>query len=101
MISMIIKKGGLILILIVISACNTNSKNQYDYLPGLNTAEGKEYVSACGLCHAVPHPRRHDMREWSTILVQMKQRMQERGVLSFDEISKNRIMKYLGKHAKK
>ena len=71
-------------------------------LPDKESLAARIYAEKCGLCHSVPHPRRHTFEEWRHMVALMEQRMQERGIdppLSTDE--EDAILSYLKQHARK
>jgi hypothetical protein len=58
------------------------------------------FVNRCGLCHAVPHPARHEYAGWQYLVPLMEQRMAERGVVPMSGEERAIILSYLEEHAR-
>lgn len=58
------------------------------------------FASRCSLCHALPHPARHDMAGWQVLVPLMEMRMSQRGVPPLSDAERVSILSYLGQHAR-
>ena len=76
--------------------CNTGAK-----IPDKNSDEAKMYQNKCGICHAVPHPRRHTKLQWEHTLSLMELRMKEKKMPELTEEENNLIRMYIAKNSRK
>jgi len=88
------------MIMCILAACQTREVDSLSYLPGDLHSEGRSFIVYCNSCHAAPHPARHTLDEWRSVLVHMEKRMQERGVQTPDKHSRIAIVQYLRKYAR-
>jgi len=85
---------------ILLYGCNLKESHDVEYLPEYNLKTTQSYIITCGQCHAVPHPSRHTIHEWKTILISMDKRMQERKYPVPGQKARYEIEVYLGKYAR-
>lgn len=69
-------------------------------IPDRASASAIIYQAKCSLCHALPHPKRHTIEQWQHIVAMMEQRMRERKFVELGQQERDKIMKYLAKHAR-
>jgi len=69
-------------------------------IPDAGSPAARLYVSKCGLCHPLPHPKRNSYREWQHLLALMQQRMAERGMPVLTGEEKETLLGYLQRHAR-
>jgi len=85
----------------LLSACQTREAGFISYLPGNLQQEGSVFIAYCNSCHAAPHPARHTLNEWMVVLMHMENRMRERSYALPDHKSKQAIIDYLARYARK
>jgi len=68
-------------------------------IPDAGSDGAKLFAARCGVCHALPHPRRLDWPHWRHMLRVMKQRMAERDI-TLPDTEWRRIAAYLKAHAR-
>ena len=69
-------------------------------LPQADSADARVYAQRCGVCHSVPHPKRHDMAAWQSLIKVMDQRMAERGQPPLNGDERASVMRYLEANSK-
>ena len=69
-------------------------------VPDAGSPGAQAFVRRCGICHAVPHPARHEYSGWRYLVPLMEQRMAERGVPPFSGEERAVILSYLQEHAR-
>jgi hypothetical protein len=93
-------KSLIIIICLLLSACNSKKLEQYDYLPDASSVTAKIFIQRCSLCHMPPHPQRHVKADWPKIVKLMEQRMVEYNYPGLELESKKDILHYLIKYAR-
>jgi len=58
------------------------------------------FAAHCSVCHALPHPERHDAAGWRILVPVMELRMSQRGLPALSEEEKASILSYLERHAR-
>ena len=76
------------------------TENPQAYLPDAQTDEARVYIEQCGGCHAVPHPQRLSAAAWKDLVAVMDKRREEREFPPLTESEREKIMTYLGAHAR-
>ena len=88
-------------LVLLLSACaGKGARSAATPLPDAGTPGAQAFVNRCGLCHAVPHPARHDYSGWRYLVQLMEKRMAERGVAPLSGEQRALILSYLEQHAR-
>lgn len=90
------KSGYVLLAFLLLAGC----AGRPTPIPEATGVDGRAYAAACGLCHQVPHPRRHTSAQWRHMLQLMEQRRAEAGLEPTDPEQMARIGAYLERHAR-
>ncbi len=69
-------------------------------IPQADSADARAYAQRCGACHSVPHPKRHDMAAWQSLIKVMDQRMTERHMPALAGDERASVMRYLEANSK-
>ncbi len=86
---------------LLLSACAGNGgRNAAATIPDADSRGAQAFAHRCGLCHAVPHPARHEYSGWRYLVPLMEQRMAERGVGPLSGEDRALILAYLKEHAR-
>jgi len=68
-------------------------------IPDADSAAAQLYAVRCSVCHSLPHPGRLDWPHWRSMLHEMKQRMDERG-MSMPDQEWQQLAHYIKAHAR-
>jgi hypothetical protein len=94
-------KTSIVFLLLLLSACAGNGgRSAAASIPDAGSPEAQTFVNRCSLCHAVPHPARHDYSGWRYLVPLMEKRMAERGVAPLSGEERALILSYLEQHAR-
>ncbi len=93
-------KNALILLASLIGAAATGCATGPTSIPDASSAGARLYVSKCGACHSLPHPKRNSYREWQHLLELMQQRMAEQKMPALTGEEKEVLLGYLQRHAR-
>jgi hypothetical protein len=86
---------------LLLSACAGDSgRSAAAFIPDAGSPRAQAFVNRCGICHAVPHPARHDYPGWRYVVSLMEKRMAERGVGPLSAEERTLILSYLEEHAR-
>ncbi len=69
-------------------------------IPEATGPDGTAYAEECGLCHQVPHPKRHTLAQWRHMVGLMEARRAEAGLPPMDAARRAQIGAYLERHAR-
>ena len=69
-------------------------------IPEADSAPARLYADKCGLCHALPHPKRHSAGEWPALITLMEQRMSERGLDPLTPEQRQQLLGYLQRNGR-
>lgn len=69
-------------------------------LPDAQSPSATLYAEKCGVCHAVPHPKRNTAAEWQQLFALMEKRIAERHMAAFSPEEKDTLLKYLESNAR-
>ncbi len=64
-------------------------------IPDADSAAARLYAGKCGVCHALPHPKRHSAGEWPALIALMERRMSERGLDPLTPEQRRQLLSYL------
>ncbi|VAX09939.1 hypothetical protein MNBD_GAMMA26-1477 [hydrothermal vent metagenome] len=84
----------------VMAAVTTGCTTGLTPIPDPSSTAAQLYIGKCSACHALPHPKRNNYREWQHLLVLMQQRMAERGMPALTVEEKETLLGYLKRHAR-
>ncbi len=70
-------------------------------LPDMNSPAARLYISRCGMCHSVPHPKRLYYTQWEHMVEVMDKQMEQRGMPPLTDREKHIILQYLKHHARR
>jgi len=93
----VVLAGSLALLLV---ACSGTGQRAGMRLPDADSDVARTFVSRCSVCHATPHPARHDFSGWQYLVPVMEQRMSERGITPLTGAERSAILAYLREHAR-
>jgi len=93
-------KNALILLASLIGAAATGCATGPTPIPDASSAGAQLYISKCGVCHSIPHPKRNSYPEWQHLLELMQQRMAEQKMPALTGGEKKVILGYLQHHAR-
>lgn len=76
--------------------------------PDVNARSGEAFRLACGQCHVLPDPQRHNAAEWRSVVARMQENMEwmnrvvgTRPVPGEPQLRVEEILAFLEKHARK
>lgn len=69
-------------------------------IPDAGSSAGMLFTEKCGVCHAVPHPKRNTATEWQHLLTLMERRMAERSMVALSATERVSLLDYLQNHAR-
>ena len=69
-------------------------------IPEASSPEGELFSTRCGMCHSVPHPKRHTFKEWEHIIGVMDKEMKHRKMEPLADDEKTAILRYLERNAR-
>lgn len=69
-------------------------------IPNKGSEGANVFANKCGLCHAVPHPKRHTYKNWQPMLALMDEAMQKKGMDPLTDVERQAIDEYLRKNAR-
>ena len=69
-------------------------------IPDLNSPDGRVYAKQCGNCHGLPDPRFRTIAEWQPIVLDMEDKIREKGLQPLSMKEREAIFRYLARHAK-
>ncbi len=69
-------------------------------IPDAQSPAAVLYSEKCGICHAVPSPKRNTVAEWKNLLSLMERRMAERNMVPLSAGEKETLMNYLKDNAR-
>jgi mono/diheme cytochrome c family protein len=85
----------------LLAACaGGESRTAGPSIPEAGSPGAQAFASRCSLCHAAPHPARHEYSGWLYLVPLMEQRMAERGVNALSEQERALILAYLKEHSR-
>lgn len=68
-------------------------------IPDPQSIGARLYVEKCGVCHSVPHPKRHTFEQWRHMLTLMDKRMEEKLGAPLLAREKTVILEYLKRNS--
>ncbi len=69
-------------------------------IPEPSSTAATLYREKCGICHAVPHPKRHTYEQWQHMMDVMERHARKGGMVLLTEEEKGVILEYLKRHSR-
>jgi len=69
-------------------------------LPEPGSAGAGVYASRCGVCHSVPHPKRHTYEQWKHMVRVMDKAREHKDMDPLTDEERGSILEYLKKHSR-
>ena len=69
-------------------------------IPEQQSSAAKLYRDKCGICHAVPHPKRHTYEQWQHMMAVMERHAKNAGTVLLTEEQKRVLLDYLKRHSR-
>ncbi len=69
-------------------------------IPDAQSSAAKLYREKCGMCHAVPHPKRHTFEQWQHMLTVMEKHAEKGSMVLLTDEEKKVLLEYLKKHSR-
>ncbi len=90
------KKATILLLLIFFTACAARQTP----LPEPKSSGARLFADKCGVCHSIPHPKRHTITQWERMIDVMDKEMRHRGMASLAKDEKSAILGYLKRNSR-
>ncbi len=69
-------------------------------IPDPGSGAAKLFADKCGVCHSLPHPKRHTANQWEHMVTVMDKERDHRGVKPLSDDERVMILEYLKKHSR-
>ncbi len=69
-------------------------------IPEPDSDTARLYREKCGMCHAVPHPKRHTYEQWQHMLSVMERHAERGGMVLLTDEEKRMLLDYLKRHSR-